>query len=57
MADEIKLVQNKQPIRRDLYEKGCVAKCAFLNWDLAYFLAPQAQKLLPGEKLAKIFDF
>jgi hypothetical protein len=30
---------------------------SILNWDLSYSLAPQAQKLLPGEKLAKIFDF
>jgi hypothetical protein len=33
------------------------AECKVQNWDLAYSLAPQAQKLLPGEKLAKIFDF
>ena len=32
------------------------AFCA-ANWDLLFSLAPQAQKLLPGEKLAKIFDF
>jgi hypothetical protein len=37
--------------------KDTLPKHLFFKLGFSVFSAPKAQKLLPGEKLAKIFDF
>ena len=45
------------PYADKMQEKfASLAKFVSPNWDLSVFSAPKAQKLLPGEKLAKIYD-
>jgi hypothetical protein len=42
---------------KTLIFKGALQNAPFFKLRFSALLAPKAQKLLPGEKLAKIFDF
>jgi hypothetical protein len=49
--------RSKAPEAQKFLASSQVCVYNIITWDLSFRLPPKAQKLPPGGKLAKIFDF